>query len=54
MVEALEGLDPQIPKAEGKGLKELQEVRAALVAEQSHREARAPRRRKPARPPSKP
>jgi PPK2 family polyphosphate:nucleotide phosphotransferase len=56
MVEALEGLDPQIPKVEGKALKELQEVRAALVAERSRRDraAPAPRRRKPARPPSKP
>jgi PPK2 family polyphosphate:nucleotide phosphotransferase len=33
MVEALEALDPEIPKVEGVALKELQTVRAALVAE---------------------
>jgi PPK2 family polyphosphate:nucleotide phosphotransferase len=33
MIETLEGLDLQFPKIEGAGLKELQEVRAALEAE---------------------
>jgi PPK2 family polyphosphate:nucleotide phosphotransferase len=56
MVEALEGLDLKVPKVAGKALKELQKVRAALVAERSPREgsAPAPRRRKSARRPSKP
>ena len=49
MVEALEGLDLQIPKVEGKALTELQQVRAALGAEQSGPDGStpAPRRRKP-------
>ena len=34
MIEALEGLDLQFPKIEGAALKELQKVRAALVAEE--------------------
>ena len=32
LVEALEGLDPQFPKIEGAALKELQQVRKALLA----------------------
>jgi PPK2 family polyphosphate:nucleotide phosphotransferase len=55
MVEALERLDLQIPKVEGKALKELRKVRAALGAERPGRDRSpsAKRRRKPARPPSK-
>jgi PPK2 family polyphosphate:nucleotide phosphotransferase len=33
MVEVVEGLDPQFPKVDGETLKELQKVRAALIAE---------------------
>jgi PPK2 family polyphosphate:nucleotide phosphotransferase len=55
MVEALESLNLQIPKVEGKALNELRKVRAALGAARSPRDrsAPAPRRRKPARRPSK-
>jgi hypothetical protein len=34
MIEAFEGLDLQFPKIEGAALKDLQKVRAALVAEE--------------------
>jgi hypothetical protein len=39
MVEALEALDLEYPKVEGAALKELQQVRAALVEERGDRAA---------------
>ena len=49
LIETLEGLDLKYPKIEGKALEEMQQVRAALLAEGQGKGAR-PRPARPARP----